>query len=82
MILKDFPFGQVIREGYNGVRIMGCSIRINNDSKQLNHSEYFSELFKELNNHPHAKEIAYSNVVSTRTFFDELVIVIDYKEET
>jgi len=75
MILKDYPFKSLYPSGYTGL----C-IRINDDSKDLNKLEDVGSCIKELNAHPKAKEIAYSNIVSERDFFDVKVLVIDYKE--
>lgn len=75
MKLKDYPFN-LYAWGF-----MGVSIRINNDTKQLNNSCSINECLKELNNHPQVEQIANSEIVSTRTFFDELVIVIDYEDK-
>ena len=76
MKLKDYPFNNIYANGFTGV-----SIRINNDTQTLNHNCGVGSCIKELNEHQQAKKIANSEIISTRTFFDELVIVIDYRSE-
>ena len=76
MKLKDYSFNTIYASGYTGV-----SIRINNDTKTLNNYCDVSSCIKELTEHPQAEQIANSEIVSTRNYFSELVIVIDYKEK-
>lgn len=76
MKLKEYPFKNIYANGYSGL-----SIRINNDTATLNNYCDIMSCLKELNEHPQAKKIANSKILSTRTFFDELVIVIDYRSE-